>query len=479
MNPPITRLFWLIVVLFGLLVYFTSKSTVFQADALRNNPKNARGLLQAQKVARGQIQAADGSVLARSVKDKDGDYVRGYPSTVFSQTVGYSYLTPGRAGLERQYNDALTGQRGEFNSIIDQISGTKPKGDDLITNLNPAAQQVALDGLAGRKGAVIAMNPRTGQVQVMASVPGFDPNVLKTKEGTNALNNAPGSPLVNRVTQGLYPPGSTFKVVTAIAAIDSGMYTPDSMISGKSPLKVSGVPLNNDDNESYGDITLTEALTNSVNTVFARIALKLGAGTMEKYMKRLGFGSDPPLDYPSEQMLPSGEYVNRGRTLVSPTDGRVDLGRLAIGQDKLLATPMQMAMVASAVGNGGVLMKPRLGSKVVDADGRIRETIGPEEQTRVMSAKSAREVGQMMTKVVEEGTGQAAQLGDLAGEVAGKTGTAQIDIPNQITQPWFIAFAPVDNPRIAVAVTVERTEGGFGGTVAAPIAKNVMETLLR
>jgi peptidoglycan glycosyltransferase len=480
MNAPINRLFWVIVVLFGLLVYFTSKSTVFQADALRNNALNRRGLLQAQKIDRGEIQASDGTVLARSVKDKNGDYVRRYPTdSIFSQAVGYSYLTPGRAGLERQYNDALTGQRGEFSSIIDQISGTKPAGDDLRTHLNPAAQQAALDGLAGRKGAVVALDPKTGQVLAMASEPGFDQNALATEKGTNALNGNPNAPLVNRATQGTYPPGSTFKVVTAIAAVDSGAYTPDSPVSGKSPLKVSGVPMSNDNDQSFGDISLTTALTYSVNTAFARIALKVGAPTIQMYMERLGFGKDPPLDYPSNQMVPSGEYVNGGKTLVKATDGRVDLGRLAIGQDKLLVTPLQMAMVASAVANKGVLMQPRLGDKVVDPDGRVRETIEPEQESRVMSAKSAAEVGQMMTKVVEEGTGTAAQLGALEGEVAGKTGTAQIDIQNGITQPWFIAFAPVDNPKVAVAVTVERTEGGFGGDVAAPIAKNVMETLLR
>jgi penicillin-binding protein A len=479
-NVPITRLFWLIVLLFAVLVYFTSKSTVFRADALRDNTRNKRELLAQQKIQRGEIQAADGSVLARSVKQKSGNYTRRYPvDGLFSQTVGYSYLTPGRAGLERYYNDDLTGQHGELGTILDQLSGTKPKGDDLKTGLDPQAQQVALDGLGGQKGAVVAMDPRTGQVKVMASVPGFDQNQMATEDGVNALNSDQEGPLVNRVTQGTYPPGSTFKVVTAIAAVDSGQYTPDSTVSGKSPLTVSGVPLNNDNNEQFGDISLTDALTYSVNTSWARVAKKLGPDTMQTYMERLGFGQDPPLDYPSDQMIPSGVYVNRGRTLVPVTDGRVDLGRVAIGQERLLVTPMQMAMVASAVANGGVLMKPRLGHQIVDSDGRVRDTIEPEEETRVMSEKSAREVAGMMTKVVEEGTGTAAQLGDLEGEVAGKTGTAQIDIQNGITQPWFIAFAPVDNPKIAVAVTVERTEGGFGGTVAAPIAKNVMETLLR
>jgi len=477
MNAPIFRLFALIVVLFGVLVYFTSKSTVFTADALRDNSRNARAVLAQQKVHRGSILAADGSTLARSVPASGGRWTRRYPTDVFSQTVGYSYITAGRAGLEREYNDPLSGQHGEFKSILDQISGSKPEGDDLATHLDPEAQQVALDGLAGRPGAVVALDPRTGAVKAMASTPGFDQNRMGTEEGLAELNTAPGSPTLNRTTMGLYPPGSTFKVVTAIAAMDSGKYTPASTFDGKSPIEVSGTPLANDSNEQFGDIDLTTALTHSVNTVWAQVALKLGSGTMAKYMDRLGFGRRPPLDYPGDQMRPSGLYVDKGRKRVSPTDDRIDLGRMAIGQDKLLVTPMQMAMVASSVANGGVLMKPRLGDKVVDPDGRVRDTVDPEEESRVMSAKSAREVTQMMARVVDEGTGTAAALDGI--QVAGKTGTAQIDIENGTTQPWFIAFAPVNDPKVAIAVTVERSDGGDGGTVAAPIAKDVMETLLR
>ena len=477
MNAPILRLFALIVVLFGVLVYFTSKSTVFTADALRNNQRNQRAVLAQQKIHRGKILAADGTTLARSVPAGGGTYTRRYPNSLFSQAVGYSYTTPGRAGLEREYNDPLTGQHGEFKTILDQLTGDKPVGDELVTQLDPVAQRVALDGLAGRRGAVVALDPRSGAVKVMASDPGFDQNLMGTRGGLAELNTAEGSPTLNRTTQGLYPPGSTFKVVTAIAAMDSGRFTPDSVLSGKSPLEVSGTPLANDSGEQFGDIDLTTALTNSVNTVWAQVALKLGAPTMAKYMDRLGFGKDPPMDYPDDQMRPSGLYVDRGRRRVSATDRRVDLGRMAIGQDKLLVTPMQMAMVASSVANDGVLMQPRLGDKVVDPDGRVRDSIDPQEESRVMSAKSAREVTEMMARVVDEGTGTAAALNGIA--VAGKTGTAQIDIDNGTTQPWFIAFAPVDNPKVAIAVTVERSDGGQGGTVAAPIARDVMETLLR
>ncbi len=478
MNAPISRLFALVVVMFAVLVYFTSKSTVFNADALRNNPKNQRTLLAQQKIHRGPIRAADNSALARSVPAPGQTWTRIYPpGALFPHAVGYSFTTFGRAGLERYYNDELTGRRNEFSSILDQLAGRKEVGDQLVTHLVPAAQQVALTDLAGRRGAVIAMDPRTGAVQVMASVPGYNQNLLRDPKTATALNKDPASPLFNRTTQSGYPPGSTFKVVTAIAAIDSGRYTPDSTVNGKSPITISGTPLSNDANEQFGDITLTKALTFSVNTVWAQVAKDLGPRIMNKYMRRLGFFADPPLDYPHDQIRPSGEYIHNGQTLVDAADGAVDIGRMGIGQDKLNVTPLQMAMVASAVANGGVLMKPHLGSKIVDPDGRVRDAVQPEQQSRVMSAKSAHEVGVMMAQVVNEGTGTAAALQGI--QVAGKTGTAQIDIQNNITQPWFIAFAPVINPRVAVAVTVERTQGGFGGTVAAPIAKDVMETLLR
>jgi peptidoglycan glycosyltransferase len=193
-------------------------------------------------------------------------------------------------------------------------------------------------------------------------------------------------------------------------------------------------------------------------------------------MDRLGFCKELPLDYPDQQIRPSGEDINGCKP---PTNGRVDVGRMAIGQDRLRVSPLQMAMVTAAVANGGKLMEPRLVAKVVDPDGRTKETLEPEEYSRVMSADTAQKVGEMMRHVVDEGTGTQAALEGIS--VAGKTGTAEVGLnpAEDLTQPWFIAFAPVENPRVAIAVTIEHTVGGFGGTVAAPIAKDVMQTLLR
>ena len=476
MNAPIIRLFGLVVVLFAVLIAFTSRWAVFESKSLNDNTLNKRGVLEAARIKRGLIKAADGTVLARSLKQSGGVYERTYPTgDLFSHAVGYSFTDIGQAGLERSYNDSLVGKRQGLDSLFDQLSGGRKEGDDLSLTLNPRAQKIANDALRATgngRGAVVAMNPHTGAVEVMASTPGYDANGLDRRGRFAALNRDPGSPVFNRSTQSSYPPGSTFKVVTDIAAIDSGKYTPDSTVSGRNGKIISGVPLQNDNGESFGDIPLTEALTFSVNTVWAEVAETVGKTTMGRYMTRLGFYSRPPLDYPADQRQASGEYRN-GR-LLSPLSRFIDVGRMGIGQDLLAVTPLQMAMVASAVANNGVLVRPHLGSKVIDTDGRVRDDVRPEEESRVMRPSTAKSVTGMMSQVVKEGTGTAAALSGI--EVAGKTGTAEVGQCSG-NQTWFIAFAPVSNPKVAIAVTNE-CANGTGGEVAAPIAKRVMEALL-
>jgi peptidoglycan glycosyltransferase len=475
-NAPIARLFVVVVALFALLVAFTSRWTVFEADALRHNTKNRRDLLEDQRIHRGLIRAGDGTVLARSIKRSDDTFVRTYPlPKLFPHAVGYDFIDRGRAGLERNYDDDLAGRKNELGGLIDRLGGSQREGDDLITSLDPAAQRVAEQQLGDRKGAVVALDPRTGAIKVMASVPGYDPNDIKRASGFTALNRDSDAPLLNRVTQSGYPPGSTFKVVTALAAIDSGKYTPDSRVNGRNGKPISGVPLNNDGGESFGDITLTDALTHSVNTVFGEVGEKIGKQTMKRYMERLGFDEPVQVDLPIDERAASGERNSKHR-IISPTSGSVDVGRMAIGQDKLTVTPLQMAMVASAVANGGKLMKPHIADRIVDRDGRTVRRIKPEEMSQVMSSDTASKVGAMMAQVVKEGTGTAAALEGI--DVAGKTGTAEVDRKCGPNQLWFIAFAPVQNPRVAIAATVE-CGTGFGGTVAAPIAKAVMQELLK
>ncbi|HEU0023442.1 MAG TPA: penicillin-binding protein 2 [Thermoleophilaceae bacterium] len=477
MNRQIAQLFGLVALLFGLLVVFTSRWTVFEAEGLEDNTANRRPLLQEQRIPRGRILASDGTVLARSVGRGSGEdrvFTRVYPEgSLFSHAVGYSFLLNGRRALERSRNDDLTGDEDEFESILSGLEDRTREGFDVVTNLHVGAQQTALAALQGRKGAVVALEPRTGKVRVMASVPDYDPNLVP--EAIEEFNTDPDKPILNRTTQEAYPPGSTFKVVTATAAIDTGEVTPDTTIDGSSPLTVSGVPLENFGGTDFGPISVTDALTNSVNTVFAQLGERAGRATLVDYMERFGFYEDPKLDYPEDEMIASG-VRNAAGDLV---DDGFDVGRVAIGQGgaegEIRATPLQMAEVAAAIANDGRLMKPSLTDRVLRKDGRVKERIQPDLQAEVMKESTSQALTEMMARVVEEGTGTQAALAGI--EVAGKSGTAEVGANREFTQPWFIAFAPVDDPRMAVAVTLERTQGQ-GGTVAAPIARQVLEALL-
>ena len=350
----------------------------------------------------------------------------------------------------------LTGRRTDAIGALERLLGPQKIGDDLRTTLSTRAQEVAYDGLADRRGAVVALDVETGAVRVMAATPTFDPS-----DPANAET-------FNRATQSRLPPGSTMKVVTAAAALDSGRFRPDSPVDGSNGKEISGTPLDNFGGEDFGTIDLATALTNSVNTAWASVAETLGKETMGEYMRKFGFFEDPPMDYPDEQMVASGEFGPRGR-LLSPTSDQIDVGRMAIGQDKLQVTPLQMATVAQTVGNGGVRMEPRLVEKIVDPDGRTIDEPLPEEAERVMSEDNARALAGMMRTVVEQGTGTAAQLEGV--DVSGKTGTAEVG--DGTDNLWFIGFTD----QVAVAVMLERQTGGTGGGNAAPIAADVLRAL--
>jgi len=477
MNRPIVRLYGLVFVLFALLIAFTSRWTVFEASSLRANALNKRGLLQQERIARGEILADNGTVLARSVKGSEGTYTRRYPTgSLFTAPVGYSYIERGQVGLERYRSSELDGQSDtSVQGILDQLQGRRPRGNTVVTALVPSAQRTAVTALGEHEGAVVALDPRTGAVQVMASTPSYNANAAASDSAFARITRQSGSPLVNRAVEFGYAPGSTFKVVTATAAIDTGQFTPQSTVSGRNGVPISGVPLKNDNNENFGQITLTEALAHSVNTVYAQVAEQLGKQTMARYMRRFGFDRKPQLDYPADEMSSSGEYL--GEKLLSPTSVRVDVGRMGIGQDKLRVTPLQMAEVAAAVADKGVLMKPHLTSKIVEPDGHVTQRISPKVQSVVMKPSTAAAVTGMMEAVVYSpgATGANAQIEGV--RVAGKTGTAETLGVSEFNNVWFIAFAPAQNPTVAVAVTVAHVPGQ-GATFAAPVAKQVMEALL-
>jgi peptidoglycan glycosyltransferase len=481
-NRQIIKLFSFLVVLFAVLIGFTSYWSVFDAEALKEKNANKRPLLEQQQIRRGRILAADGTVIARSVAKGEGDslrYVRRYPEgSLYGHPIGYSFVQQGDSEFEQFHNDELVGDESEFTSILDELRGRSQEGNDVVTNLDPTAQATALADLqeAGF-GAVVAIEPKSGRVRVLASNPPFDPNRVPyklSKLNTNEIER----PLFDRATQGQYPPGSTFKVVTAAAGLESGLITPDTPIDAPGTLEVEGTPLENDFGESFPGATLDTALTHSVNTWFGQLGQQLGEDTLFEYMERFGFNSTPAIDLPSDEVSQSGVFD--GEELLNGNDP-VDLARVAIGQERLAVTPLQMAEVAAAVANKGKLMKPQIWSRVVDPDGRVTKRLDPAEYSQPISAETAEELTTAMEGVVSEGTGTNAEIPGVA--VAGKTGTAETPGNEacgggvEENQAWFIGFAPADDPQIAIAATVECTEE-FGNDVAAPIFRDVAETIL-
>ena len=483
MNRQIIKLFGFIVVLFAILIGFTSWWSVFDAKALREKPAvNKRPLFEQQQIPRGRILAADGSVIAKSVPEGKGTnkrYVRHYPmGPLFGHPIGYSFMEQGQSEFEQSHNAELTGEESEFGSILDQLTGTKQEGEQVVTSLDTHAQEVAMHALENAGyGAVVAIEPSTGAVKVLASNPSYNPNKIPEKlEQWNLAEIK--APLVNRATQGQYPPGSTFKVVTAAAGLESGVITPESTINAPGVIEDEGHELANDYNQDWGSISLDTALTNSVNTWFAQLGQKVGQAKLFSMMEKFGFNSTPPIDLPEEQVYKSGVF--EGSELLGRNDP-VDLGRLAIGQERLLVTPLQDAMVAAAVANGGKLMKPQIWKRVVNVDGSVTKTMDPTVYSEPISSKTAAELTTAMEGVVDEGTGTNAAISGVP--VAGKTGTAEVPGNkacgggSEENQAWFMGFAPANHPKVAIAASVECTTA-FGNDVAAPIFREVAEALL-
>jgi penicillin-binding protein A len=482
-NRQIIKLFAFIVVLFAVLVGFTSWWSVFDAKGLKASKWNQRPLLEQQQIPRGRILAADGTVIAKSYSKGHGSnkrYIRHYPmGALFGHPIGYSFVQYGQSEFEKYHNAELTGEESEFGSILDQLTGKTQEGEQIVTNLDVQAQEVAMSDLeAAGHGAVVAIEPSTGAIKVMASNPGYNPNSVPEKLTKLNQENV-NTPLLNRATQGRYPPGSTFKVVTAAAGLESGVITPETTINAPGSIIDEGHELANDYNQDWGNISLDTALTNSVNTWFGQLGQKVGQKELFTTMEKFGFGSLPPIDLPEEELLPSG-VVGEHSEILNRHDP-VDLARVAIGQERLLATPLQIAMVAAGVANGGKLMKPQIWNRVVNADGSVTKRLDPQVYSEPISAKTAEELTTAMEGVVSEGTGTNAAISGV--QVAGKTGTAETPGNEACgggeaeNQAWFMGFAPANDPKIAIAASVECTEQ-FGNDVAAPIFRDVAEALL-
>jgi peptidoglycan glycosyltransferase len=476
-----------------LLAALVVGATYWQAWAvgdLQDKQDNAIQLVAQFKIKRGVIYTAGGVPLAVNRARKENGqtfYFRRYPSgSLASDIVGYSTQSRFRTGLERSMNDYLTASNTHLTTVVrrtlDKLEGKTVKGNNLVLTLRPGAQRIAQHALDRNCGAAVALDPHTGKVLVMATSPTYDPNLVEGHFGLIEKrahgNCASLAPLVNRSTAGLFTPGSSFKILTAAAAIDSGKFTPDSGFYDPGYCVEYRKKVYNFADQSgpeqFGNVTLSTALQHSINAVFCQVGKRLGAITILKYAKRFGFYELPPLETPADQRRPSGLY-RRGH-LFSPRNGfQVDPGRLAFGQERLLVTPLQMAMVVAGIANSGMVMEPTAVRRIVAPDGRNVSRLKPHRFSRAVSRRTAAALTTAMKAVVTSGTGTAARIPGVP--VAGKTGTAETG-RSGVNTTSFVAFAPADSPRVAIAVFLEE-QHGVGGTTAAPVARTVLEALLR
>jgi len=445
---------------------------VVQADDLAANPANTRGIVAEMSQERGAIISSDGVLLAESVRD--GEYYRRvYPQgSLAAHVLGYYSTTYGRSGIEASMNQALAGQSdfATFSDMIESAAGVPVAGNDVRLTIDSRIQAAAEEALQGYSGAIVVIDPRTGAILAEASSPGYDPNTIDTDWASlNATGS--GAPLVDRANNALYPPGSTFKIVTLAAAIGSGLATPESTFSGPASITIGGGTITNYGGSSYGTITLRKATASSVNTVYAQIAYALGPEALVNQAEAFGFDSTPPSDIPTvASLMPEPAEMTDWETAWAGVGQPVGEHESPPGPQ---TTALQMALVASGIANDGVVMRPYLVSAVTNRASQVITETAPRPWRTATSPATANVVTSLMVSVVQSGSGSHAAIPGAA--VAGKTGTAEVGETSQ-THAWFIGFAPAENPRVAIAVVVENA--GVGGTVAAPIARQVLEVAL-
>jgi penicillin-binding protein A len=474
-NAPLRRVAISVLVLFTLLIVNVNVIQVVRSDELRSDGRNTRVLAEEYDRERGSIEVA-GTEIANSVPTDDRlTYLRQYANgPVWAPVTGYYSLVYGNAQMERAVDDVLSGEDARLfaRRLADLFTGRDPAGGDVVLTMDPAVQETAMAGLDGVTGAVVALDPSTGAVLGMASTPTYDPNQLSSHDPaairaySDELDGLEIDPRLNRAIDARYSPGSIFKVVVSAAALASGEYTPDTVVPAPQELVLPGTStaLENFGGSACdpsGQQSLLDALTISCNTAFAQLGIDLGEDRVRDMAEAFGIngeGFDIPLTVEGSTI---GEIQNDA-----------ELGVSSIGQQDVQLTPLQAAMIASAVANDGTLMTPYLVDQVRAPDLSVIDQTDPEEFSEPFSGDVAEGLTEMMVSVVENGSGRRAQVPGVT--VAGKTGTAENAGPDH---NWFIGFAPADDPQIAVAVFVANG-GGTGGDVSAPIARQVMQAYL-
>ncbi|MDZ4655108.1 MAG: FtsW/RodA/SpoVE family cell cycle protein [Coriobacteriia bacterium] len=468
----LTGVGWITVTLLVALIGNLTYLQVFAADALAANPANTRQLATELRQERGAIITSDGVTLAESVPD-GAVFSRSYPAgTLGAHVIGYYSPRYGRAGIEAAMNDALAGKRSfaTLRDMIDSAAGIPVAGNDVRLTIDADVQAAAQAALGDHRGACVAIDPRTGAILALASSPAYNPATVDAAWETLASDSGP-APLVNRAAQSLYPQGSTFKVLTLTGELGAGVATPDTTYSGPARLTIGGADVTNYGGGGYGTVTLRKATSSSINTVFAQLAVDLGADKLVAQCSRFGFGNKPPLELPTvASLMPDPAEMTTWETAWAGVGQPVGEHDSPPGPQ---VTALQMAMIAAGIANDGVVMRPYLVDSITDRAGRIITETNPRSYMTATDPETANTVTDIMVGVVTSGSGTRAAITGV--KVAGKTGTAEAGKSVE-THAWFIAFAPADNPTVAVVIVLENA--GVGGRVAAPAAKSVLQAAL-
>ncbi len=458
MKSSIKKIFWLISLMFFLIIIWLGKLTIFDRDELITNPYNPRLQYSDTSIKRGNIKDINGEIIAESEYTENG-YVRNYPrSRMAAHVTGYSSM--GKTGVEAAENFELENIHNEVvQKISNAFKGTEVKGNDVVLTVDMEIQSLAGDLLGDQKGAIVVMEPSTGRIIAMQAYPDFNPNTVD--ENWNELKNSEESPLINRTTQGLYPPGSTFKIVTALAAMEylDDWETFTVECTGEAEFEDKVIHCYN--NKAHGTVDMHEAMAESCNCYFAEIGKRIGGENLRKVADRLMVNSSLGFELPSSQ----------SSVVIDKNSSESELVETAIGQGKTVVTPIYMASLVSSVANGGIMKKPYIVDHIEYPNGKTSETIIPETIGEIMTYDEAKKLNDMMISVVNEGTGTAAALKGY--QAAGKTGTAENS--KGIDHSWFVGYAPADNPEVAVAVILENSGNN---KKAAPIAGKLMQAVL-
>ena len=467
-NSRILHIFIVINILFLSLVVYMSYFELYGKEPLMASNYNRRLKAHEEGIVRGQIYDRNGEVIA-ATKVNEGLSTRSYPyKRLYAHIIGYNSEIYGKTLLEAQYNDTLLGINalGLIGNTMSLVTGEDKTGNNLILTIDHNLQALARELIGDKRGSIVALNPKTGEILAMVSTPDYNPNEKSLEENWAELSTGENSPLLPRAIFGLYPPGSTFKVVTAVAAIEQGLI--DFKFEDTGSVVIDGKTFANVNNKAYGELDMTSAMALSSNVYFSKLSEVLDAKALVKAAENAGLNHAISFDIPTK------------KSSINPNiESKTEYAATVIGQGKLLVTPLQMALICAGIANDGIIMEPYLVKSISDRNSIILSNTLSKKLYNFTDSKTAELVKEMMIEVVKNGTGTKATISDVV--VAGKTGTAQNEKSTEgggNDHAWFIGFAPAEDPEIAIAVILENQDRD-GGQVAAPIARKIMSQWIK